>query len=101
MTPPAPSASCTRLLAAPSRPLVSAMLVAIAIVASLAWWDERREADAALLDLETEQTVVASSLAASLRAHLAIVERDAELVAEHGPASRVERYAPVVVRNRG
>ncbi len=51
------------------------MFVAIAIVTGLAWWDEQREADAALQDLETEQTVVASTLAAGLRAHLAAVER--------------------------
>jgi signal transduction histidine kinase len=46
------------------------MFVAIAIVTSLAWWDEQREADAALRDLETEQSILASSLAAALRARL-------------------------------
>jgi signal transduction histidine kinase len=46
------------------------MVVAIAAVTALAWWDDQREASAALKDLETQQTVVASSLAGALRAHL-------------------------------
>lgn len=78
------------------------MLVAIAIITGLAWWDAQREADAALRDLESEQTVVASSLGASLRAHLAALERDAVLVGEHGPAvlsGPGDRYAPAAVRD--
>jgi signal transduction histidine kinase len=58
------------------------MLLAIAVVTGLAWWDEQREASAALRDLEGEQTVVAAGLAASLRAHLAVVERDAAALGE-------------------
>jgi two-component system NtrC family sensor kinase len=78
------------------------MLVAMAIVTGLAWWDEQREADAALRDLETEQTVVASSLAASLRAHLGSVGRDAALIGEHGAlADQEDRYVPAVVREAG
>jgi len=46
------------------------MLLAIALVTGLAWWDEQREAGAALHDLETEQAILASSLAATLRARL-------------------------------
>ncbi len=46
------------------------MMVAIGVVTLLAWWDEQREADAAMRDLESEQSVLASSLAADLRAHL-------------------------------
>jgi two-component system NtrC family sensor kinase len=67
-------------VSAPSHPwpVASWMFVAIAIITGLAWWDEQREADAALRDLETEQTVVASSLAASLRAHLTTAARDAD-----------------------
>lgn len=65
-------------------PLVTWMLATMAVVTGLAWWDERREADAALRDLETEQTVLASVLAASLRSHLAILERDAVLTGEPG-----------------
>jgi two-component system NtrC family sensor kinase len=78
------------------------MLLAIAIITALAWWDEQREANAALRDLETEQTVVASSLAASLRAHLATVERDAILIGEHGPPppdGPGAPYAPAAVRD--
>ncbi len=74
------------------------MVLAIAAVTALAWWDDQREADAALRDLETQQTVVASSLAASLRAHLAFIERDAARVADTGAAGPNEPYAPSVVR---
>ncbi len=74
----------------------------MAIITGLAWWDEQREADAALRDLETEQTVVASSLATSLRAHLTSVERDAVLLGEHGALAEPEdRYVPAVVRDAG
>src|ERR1700722_6736334 len=66
--------------------LVAWMLAAIALVTALAWWDERREAEAALHDLETEQSTLATSLASSLRAHLASVESDATLIGEHGRA---------------
>jgi two-component system NtrC family sensor kinase len=68
----------------PSWPLAAWMVLAIAIVTGLAWWDEQREAAAALRDLETEQTIVAASFAATLRARLAGVECDARL---HGPAA--------------
>lgn len=81
--------------------LVSSMLLAIATVAGLAWWDEQREASAALRDLETEQTVVASGLAANIRAHLTTMERDAELFAYVGPARRDEHQAPAVIRASG
>jgi two-component system, NtrC family, sensor kinase len=84
--------------------LASWMFVAIAIVTGLAWWDEQREANAALQDLETEQTVVAASLAASLRAHLVAVER-ASLHPEPGqlardllePDQRIERAGELAV----
>jgi two-component system, NtrC family, sensor kinase len=74
------------------------MLVAIALVTGLAWWDERREADAALHDLESEQSVLAWSVAGTLRGHLTSIEREAVLVGEHGPGELGDRYAPVVVR---
>ncbi len=77
------------------------MVLAIAAVTALAWWDDQREADAALRDLESQQTVVASSLAASLQAHLAFVERDAALVADAGAAGPSEPYSPSVVRAAG
>jgi two-component system NtrC family sensor kinase len=56
--------------------LVASMLVAIAVVTGLAWWDEQREADSALQDLETEQSILAASLAGNLRAHLTMMRRD-------------------------
>ncbi len=75
--------------------------MAIALVTGLAGWDEQREADAALRDLETEQTVVASSFAASLRAHLATVERDALVMGENeDPAGRAGAYGSAIVRDR-
>jgi two-component system, NtrC family, sensor kinase len=52
------------------------MLAAIAVVTALAWWDEQREASAALGDLESEQSVLAASLGADLRAHLAARHAD-------------------------
>jgi two-component system NtrC family sensor kinase len=78
--------------------LVSLMVTAIAAVTGLAWWDDQREANAALRDLETQQTVVASSLAGSLRANLGTVERDALRIAERGPADLDQTYRPAVVR---
>jgi two-component system, NtrC family, sensor kinase len=78
--------------------LVALMVTAIAAVTGLAWWDDQREADAALRDLETQQTVVASSLAGSLRAHLGAVEHDAVRIAERGAADLNQIYRPAVVR---
>ncbi len=74
------------------------MFFAIALVTGLAWWDEQREADAALRDLETEQSVLAASLAGSLRAHLATLQRDAVLAGEHGPGVLGDRYSVAKVR---
>ena len=74
------------------------MVLAIAVVTGLAWWDEQREAEAALHDLESEQSVLAWSLAGTLRGHLTSIEREAVLVGEHGSGELGDRYAPVVVR---
>lgn len=79
--------------------LVVWMVLAIALVTGLAWWDEQREADAALLDLESEQSLLAASVAGTLRARLATIVREAALVAEHGAGVVGDRYAPVVVRS--
>lgn len=84
-----------------SGPLVAWMLVAIAVVTGLAWWDEQREADASLSDLEVEQSILASSLAGSLHAHLMALQRDAVLAREHGPSAVKDRYTPVVIRQAG
>jgi signal transduction histidine kinase len=74
------------------------MLAAVTVVTTLAWWDAQREASASLSDLETEQTVVASCLGASLRAHLAAVERDAVLIGERALREGALPYSPTVVR---
>jgi two-component system, NtrC family, sensor kinase len=74
------------------------MFIAIAVVTGLAWWDEQREAEDALHDLESEQSVLAWSVAGTLRGHLTSIEREAVLVGEHGPGELGDRYAPVVVR---
>lgn len=74
------------------------MFVAIAVVTGLAWWDEQREAEDALHDLESEQSLLAWSVAGTLHGHLTNLEREAVLVGEHGPGAIGDRYAPVVVR---
>jgi len=74
------------------------MVLAIAVVTGLAWWDEQREAEDALRDLESEQSVLAWSVAGTLRGHLTSIEREAVLVGEHGSGELGDRYAPVVVR---
>lgn len=53
------------------------MLVAVAAVASLGYWDERREADAALSEFTEEQATLAQALSRALAERLAVVERDA------------------------
>jgi signal transduction histidine kinase len=47
------------------------MLLVLALVTGLAYWDEERESEAALEDFAAEQSTLASSLAAGLSAHLA------------------------------
>jgi signal transduction histidine kinase len=64
--------------------IVASMLAAIALVTLLAWWDEQREADAAMSDLESEQSVLAAGLAADLRAHLVAAGRTDESVFDTG-----------------
>lgn len=59
-----------RLVASPW-PLALGMLIAIGAVTGLAWWDERREAAASLQDLAAEQSIIASTVAAAAKAHLA------------------------------
>jgi signal transduction histidine kinase len=46
------------------------MLIALALVSGLAYWDEERESKAALDDFAVEQSTLASSLAAGLSAHV-------------------------------
>src|SRR5579863_9755553 len=82
-------------------PLAVWMLLAIGAVAGLACWDSQRESEAILQDVGREQGVVAAIVARDLRAHLAIVERDALLVAERGPAWGEGRYTQIGLRASG
>jgi signal transduction histidine kinase len=77
--------------------VVVSMLVAIGAVTGLAWWDSQREAESALGDVASEQSVLASLLAATLRARLANIQEDAILIAERGPARAASRYSSVVI----
>jgi two-component system, NtrC family, sensor kinase len=81
--------------------ILAAMLATIAVVTCLAWCDERREADTALADLQTEQSILASSLARGLLARLATMERDARLLAASEGRDLAARYDPVAVRSPG
>jgi two-component system, NtrC family, sensor kinase len=77
------------------------MLLSIAFVSGLAWWDSRRESDSVLRDVAREQSVLAAMLSANLRAHLTAVERDARLVADGESAEVADRYDAVGVRTAG
>jgi signal transduction histidine kinase len=80
------------------------MLLAVASVATLAYWDEERESRAALEDFAEDQATLAYSLAAALDARLNDVERDARVAVEAGvegrptPRSVSERYTDLRVR---
>jgi signal transduction histidine kinase len=54
------------------------MLLVVALVTGLAYWDEQREARAALDDFAAEQSTFARSLAAVFSAHLATLKRASE-----------------------
>ncbi len=63
--------------------LVAWMLVAVAAVTSLAWWDARRESDALFRDVGQEQSLLASVVAVDLQARLESAKRDGS--AAYGP----------------
>lgn len=73
-------------------PLVIAMLVAVAAVAALAFWDGQRESAAALDDFAQEQATLANSVASELDARLTSIRRDAVAIT----AGLDEGRAPVV-----
>jgi two-component system NtrC family sensor kinase len=87
--------------------MVLAMLLAVALTAVLAYWDEQRESAAALEDFAQEQATLASSLAAELDTRLSEARRDALIAAEAKasarpiPASVVERYGAVRIEPQG
>jgi two-component system, NtrC family, sensor kinase len=78
--------------------VLTLMLAAMVVVTSLAWWDEEREAGAALRDLGNEQAILASSLAGGLGARLASVERDAVLIGALKAGEIEAHYKPVLTR---
>ncbi len=51
--------------------LIGAMVLIVAAIAALSYWDARRESDAALQDFAAEQTTLARALAASFSARVA------------------------------
>ena len=83
------------------------MLLAVAAVALLAFWDERRESAAALDDFAQEQATLAGSVAAELGTRLASVRRDALLLAESldegkkAPLPALEGYTSYGLRSPG
>lgn len=83
--------------------LGASMLLSVAAVAALAFWDENREEAAALRDFGREQIRLAESVAVELETRLALARHDAFLVAGDRMAGRSEdwvegRYAEVQVR---
>jgi two-component system NtrC family sensor kinase len=78
--------------------LVVWMLLAIGAVTGLAWWDSRREREAVLGDVGSEQAVLVELVANNLRSRLAAVERGALVVADRGAPWAVGRYSTVEVR---
>jgi len=88
-----------------TRSLVLLMLLAVATVALLAYWDERRESAAALEDFAAEQATLADSIAAELATRLAAVRRDAQLFAKsldegHGaPVTALDGYTSYTLRS--
>lgn len=72
----------------PATPLAGLMLLAIALVTALAFWDEQRESAAALDDFADEQGTLAGSIASELASRLAAMRRDALFIAESLEAGR-------------
>ncbi|MFO0759775.1 MAG: HAMP domain-containing sensor histidine kinase [Byssovorax sp.] len=85
-------------------PLILFMLLAVASVAALAFWDEERESGAALDDFAEEQAMLAGSVASELSTRLAAIRRDALLIAEsveegrRPPATFLDSYTSYALR---
>jgi two-component system NtrC family sensor kinase len=82
-----------------------AMFLAVALVATAAYWDEERESRAALEDFAQEQSILASAAAAGLSNRLTSAVRDAAIIAQQtspagAPSSLIEAYSDVRVRSR-
>ena len=72
-----------------------AMVLVVAVVGALAYWDGRREAAAALEDFGEDQAHLATAVSAELFAHLRNARRDAWVVADGAPA----RVGPMALAN--
>ncbi|HUJ27758.1 MAG TPA: HAMP domain-containing sensor histidine kinase [Myxococcales bacterium] len=68
--------------------LIALMVLAVALVATLAWWDEQREASLALDEFAENQVSLAASAGAALRSRLDVAEHDALALAH--PASAAD-----------
>ena len=81
-------------------PLVVLMALAVGLVAALAFWDHRRESEAALDDFAQEQATLADSVAAELGTRLAGLGAGAPDEVLRG-AQRLERPSAVRILVRG
>ncbi len=83
------------------------MLLTVALVAALAFWDEEREAADALDDFAREQATLATSVGAQLASRLAVARRDAFVAAEDAqaghrtPPSIADKYLSLRVVPKG
>jgi two-component system NtrC family sensor kinase len=89
------------------RSLIVLMVVAVAAVAVLAFWDEQRESAAALDDFAQDQAALAGSVASELDTRLAAVRRDARTLVEgieegrRAPSGTLEGAAHYTLRAAG
>ncbi|MFT3776475.1 MAG: HAMP domain-containing sensor histidine kinase [Minicystis sp.] len=108
--PPPPSSSARRIRPVPdddaarAAPLVVLMVLAVAAVTGLAFWDKQREATAVLEDFAEEQATLAGSVASELETRLAAIRRDGLVLAEsleegrRTPATAIDGYAGYALR---
>lgn len=102
-----PHQRCDRKRQMKTSPIFGLMLLAIAVIAGLAYVDEEREGAAALADFAQEQTTLAQSLAMALSAQLSSAPHDASTLSPSHPAERpeipsvLERYLSLMVRPSG
>lgn len=80
-----------------SLPTFLLMLSAIVAMAGLAYYDEEREAAAALTDFAHEQTTLAQSLAAVLKAHVAEDDGRAQALAQIRASEEPQRLSVFVI----
>lgn len=68
--------------------LIGSMLLSVALVAAVAFWDSERQSEATLEDFAQERAILASSVAADLGNRLLSAQRDALLAAEQALAGQ-------------